>query len=80
MTIRIAHESRNKSIRAPCVGHGPRPEPQGCDTGKGPDRLDHRDKSAFVKNFADVGKKQEENNMADAVGDNEEVRGELCMV
>lgn len=55
MTIWIAHERRDKRIRAPRVGHGSRPEPQGCDTGKGPDGLDHGDESTLVKDLAEMG-------------------------
>lgn len=55
MAIWITHERRDKRIRTPRIGHGSRPEPQGRNTGKGPDRLEHRDESAFVENLAEVG-------------------------
>lgn len=55
MAIRITHERRDESICTPRVGHGSRPETQGCDAGKGPDGLDHGDESALVEDLAEVG-------------------------
>ena len=77
MTVRITHQHRDERIRAPCIHHSPRPEAQCCDAGERPDTLQDGDEGARVEILAEMGYGEEEEDVADAVGDYKEVCCEL---
>lgn len=80
MAIRIAHQHRDQRIRAPCIQHGPGPETQRCDAGERPDTLQNGDEGARVEILAETGYGEEEEDVAHAVGDYEEVCCELVVL
>lgn len=80
MAVWIAHQHRDERIRAPCIHHGSRPETQCCDAGERPDTLQDGDEGARVEILAETGYGEEEEDVADAVGDYEEVCCELVVL
>ena len=79
MAVRIAHQHRDERVRAPCIHHGPGPEAQCGDAGERPDTLQDGDEGARVEILAETGYGEEEEDVADAVGDDEEVCCELVV-
>ena len=79
MAVWVAHQHRDERIRAPCIHHSPRPEAQCCDAGERPDTLQDGDEGARVEILAEMGYGEEEEDVADAVGDYEEVCCELVV-
>ena len=78
MAVWIAHQYRDERIRAPCIHHGSGPKAQCCDAGERPYILQDGDEGAGVEILAETGYGEEEDDVADAVGDYEEVCCELC--